>query len=225
LKKFAIIVAGGTGKRFNADLPKQFFDVCGKPLIIYTIEAFIRAVPDIEFVVVINPKMREKWDKILADFPVSNCILADAGPERFHSVKNGLAKISEENSIVAIHDAVRPFVSEEVIMLGFNDADYFGNAIPVMNITDSVRIKDGPLNEPIDRRLLYKVQTPQCFRTGLIKKAYLQNFDEKFTDDAIVLESIGERIHLIDGNVENIKITYPFDFLVAESILKNRRVQ
>lgn len=225
MKKFAIIVAGGTGKRFNADSPKQFVDVCGKPLIIYTIEAFIRAVPDIEFVVVINPKLRGKWDKILADFPVSNCTLADAGPERFHSVKNGLARISEGDSIVAIHDAVRPFVSEEVILHAFKDAEYFGNAVPALNITDSVRIKDGSLNEPVDRKLLYKVQTPQCFRTGLIKKAYLQNFDEKFTDDAIVLESIGERIHLIDGNVENIKITYPFDFLVAESFIKNRPVE
>lgn len=224
MKKIAIIVAGGTGKRFSADLPKQFIEICGKPLIIHTLETFIKPLPDIEFIVVINPKMRDKWDAILSAYPLLNCVLADGGPERFHSVKNGLAKISEENSIVAIHDAVRPFVSADVILQAFKDAEYFGNAVPVLNITDSVRLKDGPLNEPIDRRFLFKVQTPQCFRTDLIKKAYSQNFDEKFTDDAMVLESIGERIHLIDGNVENIKITYPSDLLVAEAFLKSSSV-
>jgi len=225
LKKYAIIVAGGTGKRFNSDLPKQFIQVCGKPLIIHTIEAFMKPVPDIEFIVVIHPKMRKKCETILAEFPVSNCTLADGGPERFHSVKNGLAKITDENSLVAIHDAVRPFVSADVILNAFKEAEYYGNAVPAVNINESARIRKGTLNEPLDRTFLYKVQTPQCFKTSLIKNAYRQNFDEKFTDDAIVLESTGECIHLIDGNVENIKITFPIDLLMAEvymKILKNK---
>jgi 2-C-methyl-D-erythritol 4-phosphate cytidylyltransferase len=219
LKKYAIIVAGGIGKRFNADLPKQFMPVCGKPLIIRTLEAFMKPLPEIEFIVVIHPKMRKKCESILAEFPVSNYTLADGGPERFHSVKNGLAKITDENSMVAIHDAVRPFVSADVILTAFKDAEYYGNAVPVVNINESVRIRKGALNEPVDRVFLYKVQTPQCFKTALIKNAYRQNFDDKFTDDAIVLESTGERIHLIDGNVENIKITYPTDMIIAEAML------
>ncbi len=222
MKKYAIIVAGGTGKRFNSDMPKQFINICGKPLIIHTLETFIAPVPDIEFIIVVNPKMRPLAESILSDYPVPNFNLADGGPERFHSVKNGLAKITDENSLVAIHDAVRPFVSPMVILNAFKDAAYYGNAIPVMNITDSVRMKNGAINEPVDRSNLYRVQTPQCFRTDLIKKAYLQNFDPKFTDDAIVLESMKERIHLIDGNTENIKITYPSDLLIAEAFLKNR---
>lgn len=222
MKKFAIIVAGGYGKRFNSDLPKQFIEICGKPLIIHTLQVFVQAIPDIEFIVVINPKMQKLWKLIMSRFHVANCITADGGPERFHSVKNGMAKISDANSLVAIHDAVRPFVSQEVILLAFKEAEYFGNAVPVMSINESVRIKNGSLNEPIDRTQLYKVQTPQCFKTELIKKAYMQNFDEKFTDDAIVLESIGERIHLINGNIENIKITQPSDLMIAEAFLKKR---
>lgn len=220
LKKYVIIVAGGTGKRCNSGLPKQYIPVCGKPLIIHTLEAFTKPLPELEFVIVINPKMRKNCESILAEFHVSNYILADGGPERFHSVKNGLAKITDENSLVAIHDAVRPFVSAEVILNAFKEAEYYGNAVPVVNINESIRMRKGALNEPIDRAFLYKVQTPQCFKTGIIKNAYRQNFDEKYTDDAIVLESTGECIHLIDGNVENIKITYPFDLLVAEALLK-----
>jgi len=221
LKKIALIVAGGTGKRFGSETPKQFLRICGKPMIIHTLEAFQKAVPDIEFVVVINPVIQDLFDAIFSEFPFPKCIVAEAGPERFYSVRNGLAKITDENSLVAIHDAVRPLVASAVIIQGFRDAEYFGNAIPVVNVPDSVRIKDGPLNQPVDRRVLFKVQTPQCFRTDLIKNAYRQNYHEKFTDDAIVLESCGQRIHLIEGNTENIKITYPFDLLVAEAFLKS----
>jgi len=221
LKKYAIILAGGSGKRANSDLPKQFVEVCGKPLIIHTMHVFARAVEGIGFIVVINPKMLGEWEKIASHFSLPAYILAEGGPERFHSVKNGLAKIKDTNSMVAIHDSVRPFVSKEVIVSAFKEAEYFGNAVPVININESVRIKNGSLNEPVDRNLLFKVQTPQCFKSQLIIKAYNQNFDEKFTDDAVVLESTGERIHLIDGNTENIKITYPSDLLYAEAILKN----
>ncbi len=223
MKKIAIIVAGGTGKRFGTETPKQFLPICGKPMIIHTLEAFQKALPDIEFVVVINPALQNILDDIFFEFPFSNCIIAESGPERFYSVRNGLAKITDQDSLVAIHDAVRPLVSSTVITQGFRDAEYFGNAIPVVNIPDSLRIKDGPLNQPVDRRVFFRVQTPQCFRTELIKKAYRQNYDEKFTDDAMVLESAGQRIHLIDGNAENIKITYPFDLLVAEAFLKNQK--
>jgi 2-C-methyl-D-erythritol 4-phosphate cytidylyltransferase len=196
--------------------------VCGKPLIIHTLEAFLKPVPEIEFIIVINPKMREEWSRLKMEFALPECILIDGGPERFHSVKNGLAAIPDLHSLVAIHDAVRPFVAPEVILNAFKDAAYYGNAIPVVNINETVRIRKGALNGPADRSCLFKVQTPQCFKSDLIRKAYMQNFDEKFTDDAIVLESAGEQIHLIDGNVENIKITYPTDLLIAEAFFKNR---
>jgi len=223
LKKIALIVAGGSGKRFGSETPKQLVKICGKPMIIHTLEAFQKALPDIEFVVVINPRIQNLLDEIFSEFPFPNCIIAEAGPERFYSVRNGLAKITDGNSLVAIHDAVRPLVASAVIQQAFRDAKYFGNAVPVINISDSLRIKDGSLNQPVDRRVLFRVQTPQCFRTSLIKKAYSQNYDEKFTDDAIVLESAGERIHLIEGNIENIKITYPFDLVVAEAFLKSMK--
>lgn len=215
-------MAGGTGRRFNSELPKQFVQVCGKPLIVHTLEAFLNAVPDIRFIIVINPKIKEEWSRLKKEFALPECILTDGGPKRFHSVKNGLAAIPDLHSLVAIHDAVRPFVATEVILNAFKDAGYYGNAVPVININETVRIRKGALNEPADRTCLFKVQTPQCFRTDLIRKAYMQNYDEKFTDDAIVLESAGEQIHLIDGNVENIKITYPTDLLIAEAFLKNR---
>lgn len=218
-------MAGGTGRRFNSELPKQFVRVCGKPLIVHTLEAFLNPVPEIEFIIVINPKVREEWPLLKKEFALPHCILTDGGPERFHSVKNGLAAVPDIHSLVAIHDAVRPFVAPEVILNAFKDADYYGNAVPVVNINETVRIRKGALSEPADRASLYKVQTPQCFRTDLVKKAYMQNYDEKFTDDAIVLESSGEQIHLIDGNVENIKITYPADLLIAEAFLKSRLIK
>lgn len=222
MKKYALIVAGGDGLRMGLKTPKQFFELLGKPVIIHTIELFINAFPDIEIVVVINPKWFNLWEKIRFKFPFKNVFITiEGGPTRFHSVKNGLHTIPLEDSVVGIHDAVRPLVGEDVIHAAYKEAEIFGNAIPVVPVYESIRLKDGPFNEPIDRNKLVIVQTPQCFQTGLIKNAYRQNYDEKFTDDALVLENLGEKIRLIEGNIENIKITKPSDITIAETYMNN----
>ena len=224
MKKYVVIVAGGSGERMKSDIPKQFIEVGGIPIIIHTLNIFAHAIPDIEFIIVVNPKWIQLWKMICENHNIDNSFITiEGGPTRFHSVKNGLSKINNLNSLVAIHDAVRPFVSKEVIRVCFKEAELFGNAVPVVPIHDSVRKKTGAFNEAIDRKKLWIVQTPQCFQTSLIKKAYLQNYDEKFTDDAIVLENTGMQIRFVDGNLENIKITKPTDILIAEAFLTKRK--
>jgi 2-C-methyl-D-erythritol 4-phosphate cytidylyltransferase len=223
MKKYTLIVAGGSGVRMGMEIPKQFLEIMDKPIIIHTIEAFVIAFPDIEFIVVMNPKWYHLWDKVLFQFPIKNSIItADGGPTRFHSVKNGLGKIGNEDSVVGIHDAVRPLIEIDVIRSVYKEAEVFGNAIPVIPVSESIRIKNGPFNEPADRSKLMIVQTPQCFQTSKIKNAYRQNYDEKFTDDAMVLENTGERIRLVAGNIENIKITKPSDVIIAEALMHQR---
>jgi 2-C-methyl-D-erythritol 4-phosphate cytidylyltransferase len=224
LKKYALIVAGGSGKRLQTEIPKQFIYICGKPFILHTIDAFIRADSHIEFIVVINEKFFDYWEKICRKITyASNYKTAIGGPERFHSVKNGLAKIPDSESLVAIHDAVRPFISEKIITKAYKEAEIHGNAIPYVKINDTVRIKNGTFNETFNREQLAIIQTPQCFKTSLIKEAYRQNYDERFTDDAIVLETTGQQIRLIDGDVRNIKITHASDLIIAEAFLKSQQ--
>jgi 2-C-methyl-D-erythritol 4-phosphate cytidylyltransferase len=223
MKKYALIVAGGSGVRMGMEVPKQFIEIIDKPIIIYTLEVFISVFPEIEFIVVMNPKWRHLWEMVMLKYPIMNSIItADGGPTRFHSVKNGLGRIFADDSVVGIHDAVRPLVNFEVILTAYKEAEVFGNAIPVIPVYESIRIKNGPFNEAVDRDKLLIVQTPQCFQTSVIKNAYRQNYDEKFTDDALVLENCGERIRLIEGNIENIKITKPSDMWVAEAYLQHR---
>jgi 2-C-methyl-D-erythritol 4-phosphate cytidylyltransferase len=220
MKKYALIVAGGSGSRMNSDIPKQFIQIHGKPIIIHTIEAFIHSGEAFEIIVSINSNYLEEWESMRKNFlPDHLIITACGGPTRFHSVKNGLACISDDNSIVAIHDAVRPLVNSEVIRQAVKTAISYGNAIPVVPINDSVRKKEGIFSEVVDRNTLVAVQTPQCFQTSLIKDAYNQNYDERFLDDAVVLEKTGKTIRLIEGNPENIKITRPIDLLIAKSLL------
>lgn len=224
MKKYVVVVAGGCGERMKSDIPKQFLEICGVPVIIHTLRVFAIAIPDIEFIIVVNPKWVKMWEALCEKHTITNsCITTEGGPTRFHSVKNGLSKINDTNSLVAIHDAVRPLVSVEVIQKCFGEAEQFGNAVPVVQIYDSVRKKTGVFNEAINRNDLWIVQTPQCFRTSLIKESYLQSYDEKFTDDALVLEHIGMQIRLVEGNLENIKITKPTDILIAEAFLRNRK--
>ena len=204
----------------NSDIPKQFMEIHGKPLIIHTIETFFHSGEMFEIIVSINEHYLDTWENIRKNFlPEKSIITAMGGPTRFHSVKNGLTCISDDDSIVAIHDAVRPLVSSDVIRQAVKTAMAYGNAIPVIPINDSVRKKEGTFNEVVDRNILVAIQTPQCFQTSLIKDAYRQNYDERFLDDAIVLENTGKIIRLIEGNPENIKITRPMDLLIAKSLL------
>ncbi|MGE0018361.1 MAG: 2-C-methyl-D-erythritol 4-phosphate cytidylyltransferase [Draconibacterium sp.] len=220
MKKFALIVAGGSGTRMNSDIPKQFLEIAGLPVIMHTINAFANFDPEIEFILVLPESQLSNW-RLLCEkhhFEIKHKT-ALGGTTRFYSVKNGLELIDEE-AIVFIHDAVRPLVSAGTIQNCLDCATTNGNAIPIIPVTDSVRIVDGGNNHPADRSKIYLVQTPQTFQTLLIKNAYQDTQPGNFTDDASVLESTGATINLVEGNRENIKITTPIDMIVAEVFLK-----
>ncbi len=203
----------------NADIPKQFLLLLGKPVLMHTIFAFYNSIPEINIIVVLPQKQFEYWNNLCDkyNFNIKHKII-EGGPTRFHSVKKGLSLINEE-SIIAIHDGVRPLIKKETIEKSFAYAERYGNAVPTIPINDSVRIVDGTINKVIDRNKLRIIQTPQTFKSKIIKRAYAQNYSDNFTDDATVVESIGEEIHLFDGDLENIKITNPVDLKIAEILL------
>ncbi|MBS4012570.1 MAG: 2-C-methyl-D-erythritol 4-phosphate cytidylyltransferase [Bacteroidetes bacterium] len=219
MKKIVLITSGGSGSRTNLNIPKQFVELKGKPLLMYSFNTFLKYSPDIEFVLVLADNQISDWAKLCEkqQFNINHKVVA-GGPTRFHSVKNGL-KLVEKGVLVAIHDGARPLVSLETISRVFNFAERYGNAIPSIDIAESVRMVENVHNSPIERTKLKIIQTPQCFKSDIIKDAYNQNYDEKFTDDATVLESRGHKIFLTEGNPENIKITTAIDFKIAETLL------
>jgi 2-C-methyl-D-erythritol 4-phosphate cytidylyltransferase len=216
MKKFVLIVAGGTGSRMEAGSPKQFLLVAQKPILIHTIEIFIKYDPAIEIVVILPEHQMEAWEKLCRDYsftaPHKICF---GGEKRYHSVKNGLSEI-EGGGIVFIHDGVRPLVSIDTLDRCFTTAAQKGNAIPVAPVTESLRKVELGKNSAVDRSKYFLIQTPQTFKVKDIKKAYEQDYSPFFTDDASVLEATGKTINLVDGNRENIKITYPEDLENAE---------
>jgi 2-C-methyl-D-erythritol 4-phosphate cytidylyltransferase len=222
MKKYVLIASGGIGKRMGSATPKQFLEIAGKPVLMHAFLAFLSYAPDMEFVLVMPESHIEDWQKLCSKnhFEIHHH-LVPSGPTRFHTVKNGLRLIPDD-SLVAIHDAARPLVSLNTIARVFHFAAKFGNAIPVLKPNDSMRMVEGPISKPLDREKLRMVQTPQCFHGALIKKAYNKNYHESFTDDSTVLEADGVRLFLVDGNVENIKITTPSDLLVAKALMKKK---
>ncbi|MCQ2350866.1 MAG: 2-C-methyl-D-erythritol 4-phosphate cytidylyltransferase [Paludibacteraceae bacterium] len=209
VNRYVIITAAGSGKRMGTDIPKQFLPIDGKPILMRTIEAF-HSVPN--KILVLSGRDIEYWNQLCEryDFKVP-CKVVEGGEERFHSVKNALEFVPDD-AIVAIHDGVRPFVSDVVIEEAFKVAEEKGSAVPVIDCVDSVRIiaEDGS-NAPINRNLVKLVQTPQVFRASILKKAYNVDYSPAFTDDASVVECAGYSITLTKGNVENKKITVKND--------------
>jgi 2-C-methyl-D-erythritol 4-phosphate cytidylyltransferase len=222
MKNFLLIVAGGTGTRMGTEIPKQFLDLAGKPMIIRTIQAFMKADPHMEIIIVVHPSWRDDLaDMMQKYFPEKRYLVADGGDTRFQSVKNGLEKINEEG-IVLIHDAARPFVSTETITRCIDETNRAGNAVPVIVVTDSLRRIGKTKSEPVYRDEYRIVQTPQCFLASEIKNAYQKKFKPQFTDDASVFEDAGGTINLIGGNPENIKLTFLSDFNFAEFICQTK---
>ncbi|MDP1620894.1 MAG: 2-C-methyl-D-erythritol 4-phosphate cytidylyltransferase [Bacteroidales bacterium] len=222
MKKSAIIVAGGLGTRINAGIPKQFLLLKGKPMLIYSIEAFKSAFPDL-FIVLALPSIHiPAWRKLCDQYglKIPHQVVA-GGDTRFHSVQNALAVI-DETGLVAIHDGARPLISETLIRSVFLMAEQYGNCIPVIPLNESVRILSGETSQAANRAAYRVVQTPQVFQSAMIKRAYDQNFQEHFSDDAVVAESMGETIHLIGGDPANLKITHPGDLAAAEALLGNQ---
>lgn len=222
MKRCIIIVAGGVGKRMGTDTPKQFLEIAGKPLIFHTIQKFIDFDSNIKIVLVIPEEHLKIWETLKSknnfSYPHSTVF---GGVERFYSVKNAIDILTDEDMIVGIHDAVRPLVSEQTIKNCFETAELKGTAIPVMNTRESLREINKSKSTAVDRSKFVIVQTPQCFKLSIIKAAYNQSFIPVFTDDASVVEGNGGEINLVDGNVENIKITVAADLLFAEACLKN----
>jgi 2-C-methyl-D-erythritol 4-phosphate cytidylyltransferase len=220
MKKCVIIVAGGSGSRMHTDIPKQFLNVNGKPILFHTIKCFDNYLKGIPIILVLPEPFIDYWKSITKknDFAIEHQV-TKGGQTRFHSVKNGLELITE-SAIVAIHDGVRPLVSKETLHRAFQKAEKDGNAIPAILITESMRRVEPDNSVYVNRDNYRMIQTPQCFHLELIKKAYEQVYKEEFTDDASLVEALGVKINLVEGNQENIKITRPADLKYAEALLK-----
>ena len=221
IKKYAIIVAGGKGVRMGGNIPKQFLLLSGKPLIMHTLEAFYRADPTIDLIVVLPEFQRSYWDDLCKQFGFEiKHRVVNGGNTRYESVKNGLALLND-TGLVAVHDGVRPFISVDLIERCYKTAAQFGAAVPVTELTESIRrLSDGTSFS--ERRETFRlVQTPQTFQLNVLKNAYQFPYRESFTDDASVVEAAGFKIELVIGCRENIKITTQLDLMQAEQIIKS----
>lgn len=219
---YIIIVAGGKGLRMGGDLPKQFMPLHGKPVLMHTIERFRAYSDELKIILVLPHEQQDYWRQICQkhNFTIEHTVV-DGGQTRFHSSQNGVAAVPDDaTGVIGIHDGVRPFVSEETIARCFETARQFGAALPVLPVTDTLRrvTDDGGYN--VQRNDYRTVQTPQTFDAQLLKQAFKQPYSDNFTDDASVVEALGHKVTMVDGNRENIKLTTPFDLVVAEALIK-----
>lgn len=222
MKKYAVIVAGGSGIRMGNIVPKQFLLLHGKPVLWYTIDSFLRAYDDMHIILVLPEEHIEKGKTIINMFNNDNRIrITVGGSTRFHSVKAGLAYIQEE-AVVFVHDGVRCLVSVPLIQRCYNQAFTKGSAIPAVVATDSIRIVQDGNHVITDRQSVRIIQTPQTFLSSIILPAFEQEYDENFTDEATVVEKYGHQVFLTEGDYNNIKITRPVDMMIAERILEER---
>ena len=216
MKKYIIIVAGGKGLRMGGDIPKQFLPVGGKPVLMRTLEAFHAYDASMRLILVLPVSQQAYWKQLCEEYQFDLVHeIANGGETRFHSVKNGLALV-EEDGLVGVHDGVRPFVSQEVITRCYEEAASLKAVIPVIGVVETVRHLTEEGSETVPRDQYKLVQTPQVFDVTLLHRAYQQEYTDLFTDDASVVEALGEKVYLVEGNRENIKLTTPFDLKLAE---------
>ena len=220
MKRYAIIVAGGKGLRMGGDLPKQFIPIEGRPVLMRTLDTFHACDESIQIILVLPRDHQDYWRELCVQyqFAVPHRI-ADGGVTRFHSVQSGLSQVDAPEALVAVHDGVRPFVSHEVISRCYAEAEVHGAVVPVIPVVETVRQLTGEGSVTVDRNAYRLVQTPQTFRATLLRRAYEQPYTDAFTDDASVVEALGEAVTLVDGNRENIKLTTPFDLIVAKALV------
>jgi 2-C-methyl-D-erythritol 4-phosphate cytidylyltransferase len=224
VKKYAIIVAGGTGTRMHTGIPKQFMPLGGIPMLSYSIMAFHEQDHETEIIVVLPEGYADQWKKLVHETHLSiPHKTVQGGHERFYSVANALNLIHPHEGLVAVHDAARPFVTKGLISRAFAHAIHFGNAIPGIPVKDSLRVKVLDDWTVADRMLFRVIQTPQVFDLERLKAAYRQAYKTKFTDDATVYEEAGNLIQIIDGEDLNFKITTPADLDYADYLLTNRQ--
>jgi 2-C-methyl-D-erythritol 4-phosphate cytidylyltransferase len=219
MKYYAIIVAGGSGQRMKSSVPKQFLELNGRPVLMHTLEKFYSAKSSIELIVVLPKTHHSTWNTLCEKhyFNLAHQV-CKGGASRFQSVKNGLALCTKE-SIIAVHDGVRPLITPNFILDIYRKTETKKVVIPVCSVIESIRKVDGNDSVALDRSQYYSVQTPQCFTSEILHKAYQQEEQITFTDDASVVENLGEKVHLFEGEDDNIKITSPKDLLMAEAIL------
>ena len=224
MKKYIIVVAGGKGLRMGGDVPKQFQIIGNKPILMVTLERLHAIDPTMQIILVLPADQIEMWKEMCREYDFAvPLLLTQGGATRFHSVQNGLAQVDDmEEALVGVHDGVSPFVSQRVVDDCFREAWIHGAAIPMIDLQDSLRHIVGAdgVTEVVPRDRYRLVQTPQVFRLSVLRKAYEQRFVETFTDDASVVEAAGMDVVAVEGNRENIKLTTPYDMLVARTLME-----
>ena len=219
---YAVIVAGGSGTRMQTDIPKQFLMLAGKPVFIHTIETFLKAIPQVNIILVLPYQHIQRGEELLKTHQLNNRVQVVAGGEtRFHSVKAGLDQLDNEG-IVMVHDAVRCLVSATFIEQSLKSCLEHGNSIPLISCKDSMRMKNAASFSPVNREHFFSVQTPQSFKAETLKKAFEQPYVPSFTDEATVAEQMGTALHFIEGEEANIKITRPVDLIFASHYLTHK---
>jgi len=220
MKGAVIIVAGGTGSRMQSTLPKQFIELKGKPILLHTLEKFHQFDQALQLIIVMHPDFVDYWKDLCRTLNVTipHEVVA-GGAERFHSVKNGVHQVRSDVEVIAVHDAVRPMINASTIRNCFEGACKHKAVVPVIPLVDSLRQITDSGNTQVDRSKFRLVQTPQCFDRLLLLRAYEQEYQKNFTDDASVVENIDQPIFFVDGNVENVKITTKSDLVFCESLL------
>ncbi|MES2062227.1 MAG: 2-C-methyl-D-erythritol 4-phosphate cytidylyltransferase [Bacteroidota bacterium] len=220
---YAIIVAGGSGSRMQSALPKQFIELCGEPVLMYTMRAFYNSQPAPQIILALHGSYHGLWAQLCAkhNFNIPHKITM-GGETRFHSIKNAVDSIVDDDVLIAVHDAVRPLVSTDIINEAYRCAAENGTAVTAVKSRDSIRQIKGNISTSLNRDSIYLVQTPQTFQSALLKKAYQQSYTDTFTDDASVVEQSGVAITLITGDYSNIKITFPEDIAIAEALINKK---
>ena len=221
MKKYAIIVAGGSGQRMQSAVPKQFLLLQGKPILYHTLKAFYEADVSTELIIVLPADQFTTWESLISNLPTLPHRLVAGGNSRFQSSQNAIQTLSEDG-LVAIHDGVRPLIEPKLISTSFQEAAQKGNAVLAVASKDSVRFYSAEKErfEHLNRETIRLIQTPQIFSVKDLKEAFKQKYSDDFTDDARVVEALGIHINLVEGSYKNIKITTPEDLLLAEVLLK-----
>lgn len=222
-KRYAIIVAGGSGTRMGSALPKQFLLLNGLPVLMHTLLAFHNSASKPDLILVLPAAYHEYWAQLCEthNFKIPHQLVS-GGETRFHSVKKGLDLITaDEPSLIAVQDAVRPMTSAEIIDAAYESAALYGNGVVAVKSRDSIRRLKNETSVALPRDEIYLVQTPQTFQSAQLKKAYEQAYTPNFTDDASVVEAMGINIHLVDGSHKNIKITFPEDIAIVELLMNS----
>ncbi len=224
MKRYLIVVAGGKGMRMGGETPKQFQLLGDKPVVMVTLERLHAIDPSMQLILVLPAEHMDMWLSLCKQYSFAvPLLLAQGGSTRFHSVQNGLAQVDDiDDALVGVHDGVRPFVSPKVLDDCFCEAWIHGAAIPMIDVQDSLRhiVGGNGVTEVVPRDRYRLVQTPQVFKLSLLRRAYEQRFVENFTDDASVVEALGEQVVGVEGNRENIKLTTPFDLMVAKTLME-----